>query len=113
MDEQYLNGKINYSDDEQRLFKNIDVFLLPTTTSVTPTIEVAKAQGPFTLDPFNTDQFNYYGLPAISIPCGYCKVGLPLGLQIVGPRWGEARVLDIANRYQQATKWHLKNSDLD
>lgn len=112
----YIN-EINKMDEDRNtiseiLFKNCDVLILPTTTSVTPTIKEAIELGPFALDPYNTEPFNYYGLPAISIPCGFCKNGLPLGLQIVGPRWGESQVLDIANRYQKATKWHLKHPNI-
>jgi aspartyl-tRNA(Asn)/glutamyl-tRNA(Gln) amidotransferase subunit A len=55
----------------------------------------------------NTFFCNYYGLPAISVPCGFSENGLPLGLQVVGQQWGEGKVLDIAHRYQNATKWHL------
>lgn len=91
------------------LFKDFDVLILPTTTEVTPSIEEAKEKGPLAVSPDNTFFCNYYGLPAISIPCGFSKNGLPLGLQIVGPRWGEDKVLDIANKFQQATPWHLKH----
>ncbi len=94
------------------LFTNCDVLILPTTTSVTPTIKEALELGPFALDPYNTELFNDYGLPAISVPCGFCKNGLPLGLQIVGPRWGESKVLDIANRYQKVSKWHLNHPNI-
>lgn len=108
----YINDLNKMEEDRaaisEQLFKNIDVYILPTTTSVTPTIEEAKLKGPFALEPFNTE-FNYYGLPAISIPCGFDSNGMPLGLHIVGPRWGENKVLDIALRYQQATRWHLKH----
>lgn len=97
----------------ESLFKDIDVLILPTTTSMPPTIEEAKAQGPFALEDLNTDKFNTFGLPAISIPCGFSKNGLPVGLQIVGPRWGERKVLDIAQKYQQLTNWHLKHSNLE
>jgi Asp-tRNA(Asn)/Glu-tRNA(Gln) amidotransferase A subunit family amidase len=40
---------------------------------------------------------------------GFSENGLPLGLQVVGPQWGEGNVLDIAHRYQNATKWHLSH----
>src|SRR5260221_124761 len=93
----------------QSLFKDIDVLLLPTTTDVTPGIEEARAGGPQAVSADNTFFCNYYGLPAISIPCGFSKNGLPLGLQIVGPRWGEGNVLDIAHTFQQATRWHLEH----
>ena len=91
------------------LFKEIDVLVLPTTTDVTLTIEQARAGGAQAVSPENTFFCNYYGLPAISVPCGFSKNGMPLGLQIVGPVWGEGNVLDMADRFQQATEWHLKH----
>jgi aspartyl-tRNA(Asn)/glutamyl-tRNA(Gln) amidotransferase subunit A len=110
---EYITQRAQMEEDRlsisDRLFKEIDVMILPTTTSATPTIAEAKIDGPFTLDPYNTDQFNYFGLPAISIPCGFSATGMPVGLQIVGPRWGEQKVFDVAYLYQQSTKWHLKH----
>jgi len=109
----YINQRNQMDEDRitisKNLFKDIDVMILPATTTATPTLEAAKTNGPFALDPFNTDSFNYYGLPVISIPCGVDKNGLPLGMQLVGPRWGEAEVLDAADKYQQAATWHLKH----
>ena len=97
----------------QSLFQDIDVLLLPTTTDIPPDIEEARATGPQAVSPDNTFFCNYYGLPAISIPCGFSKNGLPSGLQIVGPRWGEGAVLDVACTFQQATQWHNKHPMLD
>ena len=91
----------------QALFKDVDVLLLPTTTEVTPTLEDAKAAGAQALSADNTFFANYYGLPAISIPCGIDSAGLPLGLQIVGARWAEGTVLAVADTYQKASEWHL------
>jgi aspartyl-tRNA(Asn)/glutamyl-tRNA(Gln) amidotransferase subunit A len=97
------------------LFKDIDVLILPTTTETTPTIEEAqkreksKAEKDVAFPADNTFFCNYYGLPAISVPCGFSKNGLPLGLQIVGEQWSEGKVLDIANRYQNATERHLQH----
>ena len=47
------------------------------------------------------------GLPGMSIPCGFVE-GLPVGLQIVGPHFSEARMLNAAHRYQTETDWHLQ-----
>ena len=49
---------------------------------------------------------NVLGLPAISLPCGYAKNGLPVGVQIVGRPFAEAQVLAFAQAYEQATQWH-------
>ena len=97
------------------LFKDADILILPTTAETTPTIEEAekrensKAKNEVAFSPNNTFFCNYFGLPAISIPCGFDKNGLPLGLQIVGRHRDEGKVLDIANRYQTATEWHLQH----
>ena len=54
----------------------------------------------------NTRIFNLLGLPAISVPCGFTKEGLPVGLQIVGRWWAEGELLQVAHAYEQATPWH-------
>ena len=81
-------------------FKNVDVLLLPTTTTTVPAIKSAGAN-PQALSPENTVFANYYGLPVISVPCGFDRNGLPLGLQIVGKPWDEARVLHLAYQYEK------------
>lgn len=54
----------------------------------------------------NTRIFNLLGLPVISVPCGFTKEGLPVGLQIVGRWWAEGELLQIAHAYEQVTPWH-------
>ena len=56
----------------------------------------------------NTAPFNVYGLPTISVPCGFTSAGLPIGLQISGPHGGDAVVLQLAHAYEQATDWHKR-----
>jgi aspartyl-tRNA(Asn)/glutamyl-tRNA(Gln) amidotransferase subunit A len=60
----------------------------------------------------NTRPFNGYGLPVISIPCGFSKDGLPIGLQIAGPLFAEANVLALAHAYQRETDWHTRRPPL-
>ena len=60
----------------------------------------------------NTRPFNGYGLPVISIPCGFSKEGLPIGLQIAGPLFSESSVLALAQAYQQETDWHKRRPAL-
>jgi aspartyl-tRNA(Asn)/glutamyl-tRNA(Gln) amidotransferase subunit A len=60
----------------------------------------------------NTRPFNAYGLPVVTLPCGFSKDGLPIGLQIAGPRFGEAAVLSLAHAYEQATEWHKRRPEL-
>jgi aspartyl-tRNA(Asn)/glutamyl-tRNA(Gln) amidotransferase subunit A len=60
----------------------------------------------------NTRPFNGYGLPVISIPCGFSKEGLPIGLQIAGPLFSESSVLALAHAYQRETDWHKRRPGL-
>ena len=56
----------------------------------------------------NTRPFNYLGLPAVSVPCGFDRNGLPIGLQLAGRPFGEARLLKVADAYQRDTNWHAR-----
>lgn len=82
-----------------RAFKDIDVMLLPTTATTVLAVKDASAN-PQALSPAQTMFANYFGLPAISVPCGVDRHGLPLGLQIVGKPLGEACVLQLAREHQ-------------
>ena len=94
-----------------KTFKEIDVLLLPTTTTTVPAIRDVGVN-PQALSPQNTVFANYYGLPAISVPCGFDSNDLPLGLQIVGKPWDEATVLRLAYRYETTTGWKTKHPDV-
>jgi aspartyl-tRNA(Asn)/glutamyl-tRNA(Gln) amidotransferase subunit A len=86
------------------LFADVDVLVLPTTAAATPTIAQATGNA-FAPAADNTLFANYYGLPAISVPCGYDRNGLPLGLQIVGKPRNEMGVLQLARQFANATPW--------
>ena len=60
----------------------------------------------------NTSYCSYYGLPAISVPCGFTASGLPIGLQIAGAPFAESTVLALAHAYEQATPWHERRPSL-
>jgi len=55
---------------------------------------------------------NLTGLPALSVPCGFTRDGLPVGLQLIGPRRSEARLLAIALAYEEETDWHARHPAL-
>jgi len=99
------------------LFKDVDLIATPTTPIPAPEISELRAN-PELLRPRelvllrNTRPFNVWGLPAITVPCGFTKSGLPLGLQIIGPHWGEAKVLKLAEAYEHATDWHQRTPNL-
>jgi aspartyl-tRNA(Asn)/glutamyl-tRNA(Gln) amidotransferase subunit A len=109
----YINARNEMNENRRtisdQLFKEVDVIILPATVTAPLSIADAKVKGARALAVDHTIPFNYYGLPAITIPCGFTSDGLPLGLQIVGPEWGESKVLDIAHKFQMATNWHLKH----
>jgi aspartyl-tRNA(Asn)/glutamyl-tRNA(Gln) amidotransferase subunit A len=90
------------------VFSNVDLLVTPTTAVPPPTIEEAVRLGIEVELNRNTAPFNVYGLPTISIPCGFTSSGLPIGMQISGPRFGEAKVLALAHAYEQATDWHTR-----
>jgi len=94
------------------VFSNVDLLVTPTTAVPPPTIEEAVRLGIETELNRNTAPFNVYGLPTISIPCGFTSLGLPIGMQISGPRFGEAKVLALAHAYEQATDWHTRRPHL-
>lgn len=95
----------------KEVFCDVDVLLLPTTVSAVPTIQEARKNSQ-ALSPANTMFANYYGLPAISIPNGFDRNGLPTGLQIVGRPGDDASVLRLAHRYESATSWTSRRPDL-
>ena len=82
-----------------------DVDLLVSPTMPRPALAIADCREPFQM-PSSSEDFSAYGLPSVSIPCGFTDSGLPIGLQISGPRLGEAKVLQLAYAYEQATDWH-------
>lgn len=93
------------------IFKSVDLLITPTTPIAAPTIAELE-QNPEQLRPCeilllrNTRPLNVWGLPAISVPCGFTKSGLPIGLQIAGSRGGELQLLQLAHAFEQATPWH-------
>ncbi|MEO8465991.1 MAG: amidase [Gammaproteobacteria bacterium] len=95
------------------LFERVDVLVTPTTMGSPVRIDAALANAPSEFNMIrNTLPFNSYGLPTISVPCGFTSTGLPIGLQITGPRLGEARVLALAHAFEQATEWHRREPPL-
>jgi len=92
-------------------FADVDLLITPTTPIVAPEIAALNAS-PEALRPAelkllrNTRPFNVWGLPAISVPCGFTKNGLPIGLQIAGPHWREELIVRLAHAYEQETGWN-------
>ena len=102
-------------------FKDIDLVVVPTTTSLPKPItellkmEMSDRKPKKAYDFFdptsgcnNTVAFDVYGVPALTLPCGFSKSGLPVGLMIAGPHFSEGKVLALAYAFQQATEWHRR-----
>jgi aspartyl-tRNA(Asn)/glutamyl-tRNA(Gln) amidotransferase subunit A len=99
----------------EETFTTADLLITPTTPGPPSTIENAKLDTPpvgVTSTLRNTSPFDIYGLPTISIPCGFTSSGLPIGIQISGPHFGESQVLALAHAYEQATDWHTRRPQL-
>jgi aspartyl-tRNA(Asn)/glutamyl-tRNA(Gln) amidotransferase subunit A len=95
------------------VFAEVDLLVTPTTPLAAPTVAELRADAealrPAELKLLrNTRPFNVWGLPAISVPCGFTQGGLPIGLQIAGPHRREDLVLRLAYAYEQATAWHKR-----
>ena len=106
-------------------FKDIDLVVVPTTTSLPKPIsdslkvEMSDRKPTKAYDFFdptsgcnNTVAFDVYGVPALTLPCGFSKSGLPVGLMIAGPHFSEGKVLALAYAFQQATDWHKRKPTL-
>jgi len=90
----------------EQFFEAHDFLLIPATPIAAPTIEGHDAvEQAGRLTRF-TAPFNLAGLPALSLPCGFTKEGLPIGLQIVSRAWGDAKVLNAGYAFEAATEWH-------
>ena len=88
-------------------FESADILVTPTLPIPPPLMSDPRADDILPMVR-NTSPFNVNGLPAISIPCGFTREGLPIGLQIIGPHGGESVVFQLAHAYEQATDWHKR-----
>lgn len=104
--------------DFRDAFKRVDAILAPTVPiaasrigedAVTIAGESQSVRG--ALVRMNRPA-NFTGFPVISLPCGFTLNGLPIGMALHGPQWGESRLLQIAATYEHATQWHLRRPNL-
>ena len=95
--------------DILKVFRDVDLLVLPTMADPPFKIEEGLKNN---VSARNTLPFDVYGIPMISIPCGFTKAGLPIGLQIAGAPWAESTILALAQAYEQATEWHTRHPKL-
>jgi aspartyl-tRNA(Asn)/glutamyl-tRNA(Gln) amidotransferase subunit A len=100
-------------DDFDRAFAGCDVVLGPTSPTAACKLgeKTADPLAMYLLDIY-TITANLAGLPGVSIPCGFTKAGLPIGMQILAPPFEEERLLRVARRYECATDWHTRRPSL-
>jgi aspartyl-tRNA(Asn)/glutamyl-tRNA(Gln) amidotransferase subunit A len=97
--------------DFQAAFKECDVILGPVAPDVAWRLgEKSKDPVQMYLEDIYTLSTNLAGLPAMSAPCGFNPNNLPIGMQLIGNYFSEARLLQVAHQYQQATDWHLRQA---
>jgi aspartyl-tRNA(Asn)/glutamyl-tRNA(Gln) amidotransferase subunit A len=95
--------------DFRTAFNEVDLIVTPVTP--TPAFRLGeKSEDPLQmyLSDIYTISINLAGLPAISLPCGFSKAGLPIGMQLMGRAFEEETLLRAAHAYEQSTQWHLK-----
>jgi len=95
--------------DFRRAFNEVDLIVTPVTP--TPAFRLGeKSEDPLQmyLSDIYTISINLAGLPAISVPCGFSKTGLPIGMQLIGRAFEEETLLRAAHAYEQSTQWHVK-----
>jgi aspartyl-tRNA(Asn)/glutamyl-tRNA(Gln) amidotransferase subunit A len=99
------------------VFEKVDLLVTPTCVTLPPSIaelqsapEQLRAKELLMLR--NTRPFNVYGLPSISVPCGYSQAGLPIGLQITAAPGNEAMVLAAAYAFEQENSWHERRPEV-
>jgi aspartyl-tRNA(Asn)/glutamyl-tRNA(Gln) amidotransferase subunit A len=114
---EYIQRRRELEQERRRareFFAEVDLLVTPTMPIPAPAIADLK-KDPAALRPAelrllrNTRPFNVWGLPAISVLCGFTKSGLPVGMQIAGPHWREDMVLRLAHGYEMATEWHKRH----
>jgi aspartyl-tRNA(Asn)/glutamyl-tRNA(Gln) amidotransferase subunit A len=93
----------------QRVFADVDALVCPTSPTVAFTMGARDDPLSMYMCDVVTLPVNLAGLPGISVPCGFAG-GLPVGLQVIGPRFEDVRVLRVAHAYEQATEWHAARS---
>jgi len=95
-----------------RLFARYDLLLTPVTPGPAPKMgESLDDPGCMCLSDIYTVCANLTGVPALSMPCGIHSCGVPVGAQLMGPAFGESKVLNAAYAYQQETDWHRRHPD--
>lgn len=103
-------GRTLIKRDFERAFEQVDVIAAPTAPHTAFKIG-EKVNDPLQmyLEDVFTLPASLAGVPGLSLPCGFDNAGLPIGLQLIGPSFGESNVLRVAHAYEQSTDWHHRS----
>ncbi len=93
-------------EEFRQAMNGTDAMVLPTTAKTAPRLDEVTPNKAI------TPSFNMTGLPALSVPCGFTRAGLPIGMQIAGHAFDEATVFNIGHAYETATDWHARRPTL-
>jgi aspartyl-tRNA(Asn)/glutamyl-tRNA(Gln) amidotransferase subunit A len=100
-------------------FADVDALVIPTVRILPPLladmIKAARENAPSaTLADMvaNTQPFDVYGIPAVTLPCGFSTSGLPIGISFAGPHFSEGKLLALGRAFEQATEWHKRRPPL-
>ena len=117
---EYLSIKRNNERLRERFAastRHVDALLAPTVPLVAPAVDDVDDHERYAHTNLlllrNTAVVNLLGLCALSLPCGFTRNGLPIGLQLIGPAFGERKILRLGQAYEQATQWHRHHPDLE
>jgi aspartyl-tRNA(Asn)/glutamyl-tRNA(Gln) amidotransferase subunit A len=97
--------------DLEGVFQEVDVLATPTSAIPAPKLDAGPGQIGAPTGALRgalrrlTQPFNLTGSPAVTVPCGFSRDGLPIGLQLVGRPFDEARLLNLAHAYEHSTPW--------
>lgn len=102
-----LQVKAIIKQEFDKIFSRFDAILLPAAPSTAPKLGESLADSlKMYLSDIFTVSVNIAGLPGLSVPSGFDREGMPVGIQIIGPALGDVNVLNIGYAFQQATDWH-------
>jgi aspartyl-tRNA(Asn)/glutamyl-tRNA(Gln) amidotransferase subunit A len=108
-----LRRKIN--TEFQLIFRRVSALITPTAPVAAPLLGAERVRAGRSIAPLRaalihqTRPANFTGVPAISLPCGFTRDRLPIGMQLIAPMWSEPRLLRFAFAYEQATDWHRQH----
>lgn len=108
--------RIAFTAAFETIFGDIDCIICPTMPTPTPSLADMADYGvdPNVLNAIMrfTAPYDFTGSPTVTLPSGFDRAGMPLSMQIIGPRLGEAAIIRAAHAYQSATDWHTRVPDM-